>query len=258
MVGGELPFKKSTAEALMVIARHPVISNSQHVGNLPPSWGTLAVLSQLPEPQIVKEIEAGNIHAGLERNEAKSLVRTHLRPPTKEPAPVEGKYRVLYVDPPWQYSDTRVELEKGYGPAEKYYRTLSFSELCELTFPDGRRVEDIAEGKSVLFLWVTAPLREDARAVYRAWGFEYKTDIVWDKVKHNYGHYTSVRHEYLLICTRGGCLPESKTLHDSVVQIERTTRHSKKPEYFRQLIDELYPTGNRIELFARKPREGWD
>jgi N6-adenosine-specific RNA methylase IME4 len=46
-------------------------------------------------------------------------------------------------------------------------------------------------------------------------------------------------------------------MFDSVVSIEKTKKHSEKPEYFRQLIDELYPYGNRIELFSRKQVEGW-
>jgi N6-adenosine-specific RNA methylase IME4 len=59
-----------------------------------------------------------------------------------------------------------------------------------------------------------------------------------------------VRCEHLLICTRGSCTPDRSKLYDNVVSIERTA-HSEKPEYFRQLIDELYPYGRRIELFAR-------
>ena len=71
------------------------------------------------------------------------------------------------------------------------------------------------------------------------------------------GHYNSVRHEFLLICTRGSCLPDINKLFDSVVSIERA-EHSEKPDEFRDMINELYPNGNRIELFARKKNEGWE
>jgi N6-adenosine-specific RNA methylase IME4 len=81
--------------------------------------------------------------------------------------------------------------------------------------------------------------------------------MVWDKVKHNVGNYVSVRHELLLICTKGSCTPDVKKLDDSVYSEERT-EHSKKPEYFRNLIDKIYPNGNRIELFARGKIAGWD
>ena len=97
----------------------------------------------------------------------------------------------------------------------------------------------------------------EAQRVIESWGFEYKSSFVWDKVRHNFGHYNSVRHEVLLIAVRGNCLPEEKKLHDSVVSIERTGEHSQKPQYFRELIEAMYPSGNRLELFARKEHEGW-
>jgi N6-adenosine-specific RNA methylase IME4 len=113
------------------------------------------------------------------------------------------------------------------------------------------------EDNAVLFLWVTSPLLEDSFKVINSWGFKYKTSFVWDKIKHNMGHYNSVRHEFLLVCTKGSCLPEHIQLFDSVQSIEKT-EHSIKPEQFRKIIDTLYPSGNRIELFARVKIKGWD
>ena len=106
-------------------------------------------------------------------------------------------------------------------------------------------------------MWTTSPKLEQAFQVIKAWGFNYKTSFVWDKIKHNFGYYNSVRHEFLLIAGQGKSTPDVKELHDSVISIERT-EHSEKPEYFRELIDKLYPTGNRIELFARKKTKGWE
>ena len=100
-----------------------------------------------------------------------------------------------------------------------------------------------------------------ASPVPKAWGFTYKQLIVWDKVDHMVGHYVSSRCELLLICTRGSCLPDGGTLLDNVVpvvSIEKSSVHSQKPERFREIIDELYPYGPRIELFARQRHEGWD
>jgi len=158
----------------------------------------------------------------------------------------EGKYRVIYADPPWKYND---ELIEGYGAAEHHYRTMTIEELCEMPLPD-------TEENAVLFLWTTSPLLEDAFEVVNAWGFEYKTSFIWDKVLHNYGHYNSVRHEMLLVCTKGSCLPDDPTLHDSVQEIKRK-EHSEKPEEFRDIIDALYTHGNKVELFARKRVQGW-
>jgi len=67
-------------------------------------------------------------------------------------------------------------------------------------------------------------------------------------VKHNMGHYNSVRHEFLLVAARGSCQPDVMKLFDSVITIERNGQHSQKPTYFREIIDTLYPYGPRIEL----------
>lgn len=164
----------------------------------------------------------------------------------------DGQYRVIYADPPWKYNDTRDVNGTDYTGAEHHYPCMTMAELCALP------VSGLAAPDAVLFLWVTSPLLYEAAPMIKAWGFTYKTSYVWDKVKHNMGHYNSVRHEFLLICTRGSCLPDAATLHDSVLSIERT-KHSEKPEEFRQLIDAMYPLGSRIELFRRGTApEGWE
>jgi N6-adenosine-specific RNA methylase IME4 len=162
-----------------------------------------------------------------------------------------AKYRVIYADPPWEYPQAQHSTEAQATTLDTHYPSMSIEELCEM------EVSSICENDAVLFLWATSPKLEDSFQVIRAWGFKYKASMVWDKIKHNVGHYVSVRHEFLLICTRGSCKPDVSTLHDSVVSIERTT-HSTKPEHFRTLIDSMYPHGKRIELFARKATEGWD
>ena len=166
------------------------------------------------------------------------------------PLPTEGKYRILYVDPPWQY--TRAELD-DYGHTRRHYPSMSLAELCAM----GDDIRAMAEHDAVLFLWTTSPMLKQAFPLLEAWGFAYKTSFVWDKVKHNFGHYNSVRHEMLLIATRGSCTPDVKKLFDSVQSIERSDEHSEKPEEFRKIIEELYTHGNKIELFARAAAPGW-
>jgi site-specific DNA-methyltransferase (adenine-specific) len=165
------------------------------------------------------------------------------------------KYRVWYADPPWEYGNAGVIGETdNYGHAARHYPTMSIDELCEM----GARVKEVCEPDAVLFMWVTSPLLEECFPVIKAWGFQYKTSFVWDKIGHNYGHYNSVRHELLLVCTRGSCTPDDKTLYDSVISIEKSRTHSEKPAEFRRMIDSLYTWGNRIELFARCAADGWD
>ena len=190
---------------------------------------------------------------GSSRRVVNRWLQNHKRLQTQEnkkeqPELPTDKYRVIYADPPWNYGNSGLD---DYGHAERHYPTMSIQELCEM------EISDILDDNAVLFLWVTSPLLEDSFKIIKAWDFKYKTSFVWDKVKHNFGYYNSVRHEFLLIATKGSCIPDIKKLHDSVVSIERT-KHSEKPEYFRNLIDELYPHGKRIELFARNKSENWD
>ena len=162
----------------------------------------------------------------------------------------KGKYRVIYADPPWQYGDERSG--GNHGGAVDHYNTMSINELKNMP------LSSLTEDNAVLFLWGTAPLLPEALELINAWGFKYKTNFIWDKVKHNMGHYNSVRHELLLIATKGSCTPDNVQLFDSVQSIERTDRHSEKPEEFRNIIETLYSYGNRLELFARKSVEGWE
>lgn len=161
----------------------------------------------------------------------------------------DKKFRIIYADPCWSYNDKQ-NTDK-LGGAIKHYDTMSIKELSELP------VREIIEDNAVLFLWVTSPLLEESFEVIKAWGFKYKSSFIWDKVKHNMGHYNSVRHEFLLIATRGSCTPDNKKLFDSVQSIERT-EHSAKPKEFMDIIDDLYVYGDRLEMFAREgDRENW-
>jgi N6-adenosine-specific RNA methylase IME4 len=166
----------------------------------------------------------------------------------------EGKHRVIYADPPWKYKDAQAvkgDYGTGTGAVAGHYPPMPLAELKALD------IKGMAAEDSVLFLWATSPLLEDALELCKAWGFSYKASFVWDKVKHNMGHYNSVRHEFLLIATRGSGTPEVSKLFDSVQVIERQ-EHSRKPEEFRKIIDVLYPSGPRIELFCRgKQPDGW-
>lgn len=218
-------------------------------------------IAALPDAQfehyiaVTKDERAELTTAGVlrfEREIARAAVVEQMR--DAPPLP-NGKYRVFYADPPWSYGNSGViGPTDNYGHVHRHYPSMSIDELCAL----GPDIRGMAEDNAVLFMWVTSPLLEECFAVIRAWGFQYKTSFIWDKVKHNFGHYNSVRHELLLICTRGSCTPDNPTLYDSVQSIERSDKHSEKPDEFRQIVDSLYQHGQRIELFARSSAEGWE
>ena len=224
-------------------------------------WQTVATVpDEVFEELIAETVNAGDkeLTSALALRKAQELKRQqHAASMAAAPQLPTGKYRVIYADPPWKYNNSGVIVTdtgaEVYPRALKHYPDMSIAELCEI----GATIKDMADDNAVLFLWVTSPLLEESFDVIRAWGFKYKTSFVWDKIAHNFGHYNSVRHEFLLVCTRGSCTPDVPTLYDSVVSIQRT-EHSVKPEDFRRIIDDLYTYGQRIELFARRPVDGWE
>jgi N6-adenosine-specific RNA methylase IME4 len=96
-------------------------------------------------------------------------------------------------------------------------------------------------------------------AIIEAWGFRYKASFVWNKDAHVPGFYNSVRHEFLLICTRGSCTRDIDTMTPSVQTIKRSDKHSEKPRKFYDIIESMYDHGRKLELFSRGTApEGWD
>lgn len=211
----------------------------------------------------VASLEPSEQDYWLDRAESESWTRNDLRHNLKlarfqkeiPTLPTSG-YRVIYADPPWEYGFSQHSREEQETTLDSHYPSMTLEQICALP------VADMAQENAVLFLWATSPLLPQAFEVIKAWGFAYKSSFVWDKVKHNVGYYNSVRHELLLIATKGSCLPDKKpegepVLIDSVQSIERR-EHSRKPEEFRAIIDNLYPSGTRIELFAREIHPGWE
>lgn len=230
-------FEKSITDVSSSSAQAAVIlgTNRQYVSD--------AKRIQEHAPDLAQAVKSGDMKITEARRQLQRRTVAEETPPMPQ-----ATYRIIYADPPWKYGNQGLD---DYGHAERHYPAMSIADLCALD------VRSLADADAVLFLWVTSPLLAECFAVIEAWGFTYKTSFVWDKVRHNFGHYNSVRHELLLVCTRGSCLPDAPTLFDSVQAIERT-EHSVKPEEFRQIIDTLYTRGRRIELFARRDAPGWE
>lgn len=202
------------------------------------------------------EVSTHQVYKQISKEKQKEKIKEKLKDTSKEieNKSKEKKYRVIYADPPWKYAE---EQHGSIGTQEKvlntHYPSMTIQELCELP------ISKLSEKNSVLWLWVTSPLLEEAFEVINAWGFQYKTSMIWDKINHNVGNYVSVRHELLLICTKGSCTPDNRKLFDSVQSIQKTKKHSQKPEEFRKIIDTIYTYGNKIELFSRGSLpKGWD
>jgi N6-adenosine-specific RNA methylase IME4 len=111
-------------------------------------------------------------------------------------------------------------------------------------------VADLAADDSTLLLWTTSNALEAALATMAAWGYVYKTNLIWDKGHHlGLGNYFRGSHEILLHGVRGR-VPFAFHGQKSVVQFPRTS-HSTKPAEMIPLIERVLPDGPYLELFAR-------
>ena len=168
------------------------------------------------------------------------------------------KYQTIYADPPWQFQNRTGKAAPEHKRLRRY-STMTLSEIMHLP------VQDIAEEKSHLYLWVPNALLPDGLAVMQAWGFTYKTNIIWEKVRQDgypdgrgVGFYFRNVTEILLFGIRG---KSNRTLQPARTQVNlirsKKREHSRKPDEFIPLIESC-SSGPYIELFARGDRAGWD
>jgi len=160
------------------------------------------------------------------------------------------KYRTIYADPPWHFRDTLDESR------HKPYQTLSIEEIKNL------RVDEITADKAHLYLWVVHSHLEKGLEVVKAWGFTYKTVIVWDKKTKNgknwfgMGHYFRSSRELCLFGIKGGLKTQTNNTRD-IFSAKKPDRHSGKPEKMYKII-EANSLPPYLELFAVQKRKGWD
>lgn len=153
------------------------------------------------------------------------------------------KFGTIYADPPWKYGNqgTRAATNNHYG-------TMSVDEIAALP------IADLAADDAHLHLWTTNAFLFDAKAIIEAWGFEYKSCLVWVKPQMGIGNYWRVSHEFLLLGVRGRCPFGARDLM-SWVHAERN-KHSAKPGTVRAMIERASPAP-RLELFGRHVAQGW-
>lgn len=242
---GDGKYSSETLYKAKYVSEHvPICIRMQNL-----SWAHHQAVAPLPIEEQTKWLAEASDSALPLADFRKSLRNDRLRIAAEQQVPA-GKYRVIYADPPWSYNDQRMGTKEG-GGAVAQYPLMETPAICELP------IEGLALDNSVLFVWATSPLLPDAMQVIEAWGFTYKASFVWDKQRGFNGHYNDVKHELLLVAIRGSCQPECDKIPPSVIS-EKKTRHSAKPHTFREIIAQLYPTGPRIELFAREAPKGWD
>jgi N6-adenosine-specific RNA methylase IME4 len=160
---------------------------------------------------------------------------------TQRPVPV------ILSDPPWSYD---VPL-RPQDRVDNHYRQMSVEDVCRLP------VQKTATKDAVLFLWVPSPLLRQGLSVMAAWGFEYKTSLVWVKSQAGLGYFVRQQHELLLVGVRGKMPHPLDTHRPSSVIFAKRRKHSEKPDEVYELIERMYPDYEKRELFARRTRPGW-
>jgi N6-adenosine-specific RNA methylase IME4 len=175
------------------------------------------------------------------------------------------KFDIIYADPPWDYGG-KMQFDKTSTTAEKvditksiFISSASFK-YPTLKLPDLKRLEiqSIANNDCLLFMWATNPHLDQAIELGKSWGFDYKTvAFVWNKMVHNPGKYTMSYCELCLLFKRGR-IPSPRGARNikQLIEVPRG-KHSQKPNEVRENIYKMFPSQQKIELFARESANGW-
>lgn len=170
---------------------------------------------------------------------------------------VSGKFKTVLADPPWQFINRTGKVAPEHKRLSRY-TTLSTKEISEL--PVQERLADTAH----CYLWVPNALLPDGIEVLRAWGFQYKSNLIWYKIRKDggpdgrgVGFYFRNVTEVVLFGVRG---KNARTLAPGRRQVNilstRKREHSRKPDELYEIVEECSP-GPYLELFARGRRNGW-
>ena len=163
----------------------------------------------------------------------------------------------ILADPPWQFTNRTGKMAPEHRRLDRY-PTMA---LCEI---EALPIAAVAKPKAHLYLWVPNALLADGLAVMAAWGFQYKTNLVWYKVRRDggpdrrgVGFYFRNVTELCLFGIRGTSnrtLAAGRRQPNIVVSAKR--EHSRKPDELYEVIEACSP-GPYLELFARHRRDGW-
>jgi len=177
----------------------------------------------------------------------------------------EKRFDIIYADPPWDYGG-KMQFDKSSASADKLVDDKKiFISSASFKYPTLKTdvlkripIQDIAADDCLLFLWTSSPHLAQSLELGAAWGFEYRTvAFVWDKMIHNPGKYTLSNCELCLVFKRGR-IPQPRGARN-IQQLIRAPRraHSQKPVEVMHAIEKMFPSQERIELFARARVEGW-
>ncbi len=169
---------------------------------------------------------------------------------------LKGTFSTVLADPPWRFANRTGKVAPEHRRLRRY-ETMSTDEIGALP------VASHAPMPSHLYLWVPNALLPDGLQVMRAWGFTYKTNIVWFKVRKDggpdgrgVGFYFRNVTELLLFGVRGSMRTLAPGRRQVNLLASRKREHSRKPTGIYRIIETCSP-GPYLELFARERIEGW-
>ena len=171
-------------------------------------------------------------------------------------ARIKGKYTTILADPPWRFTNRTGKVAPEHKRLSRYV-TLTMKEINSLP------VKDVLTETAHLYLWVPNALLQEGLKVLKSWGFVYKTNIIWHKIRKDgepdgrgVGFYFRNTTEMVLFGIKG----KMRTLQPGRSQVNiiktRKREHSRKPDELYNIIESCSP-GPYLELFARGNREGW-
>lgn len=158
-------------------------------------------------------------------------------------------FSVTLCDPPWAFQANSAE-KPGKG-ARRHYQTMKTKDIAAIP------VRALSARDSLCLMWATAPMIEDALHVLRAWGFKYKSQLVWIKDRIGTGYWARNKHEIVLIGRRGAFPCDAPALFPTSIIPGKQREHSRKPEWLHEVIEARHPDMPKLELFARTQRLGW-
>jgi len=167
-----------------------------------------------------------------------------------------GSYGTILADPPWRFMNRTGKVAPEHERLHRYH-TMPLAEIASLP------IAACCAPACHLYLWVPNALLADGLAVMRAWGFVYKTNIVWLKVRKDgepdgrgVGFYFRNVTELVMFGVRGKLRTLAPGRRQTNIIRSRKREHSRKPDELYQVIEACSP-GPRLELFARQRRRGW-
>ncbi len=169
---------------------------------------------------------------------------------------IKGKFGTILADPPWQFMNRTGKMAPEHRRLNRY-STLALKEIMEIP------VADCVAPKSHLYLWVPNALLVEGIQVLEAWGFKYKTNLIWHKVRKDggpdgrgVGFYFRNTTEMILFGVRGGLRTLAQGRRQVNIIRSEKREHSRKPDELYELIEQCSP-GPYLELFARGRRAHW-